>query len=212
MFARHAIRWQVPFLAVGMLMSACTYGPEEMRSTIGQIVRIADSPEALVVVAFERFRPPVGLSAFPDGGKARVLERWARLYLIDASQRTAVLLTEQAPADSLWESFSLSLRGLEGDSAAYVQMTGCPRRGQCYPGVSRSVGLRITRRGQVTSVPETPTGVGLPGVMPARAPGEAHYVRFGRKAGFITARFVDGGPWLPIFELGERGDLVAVGG
>ena len=154
------------------MATSCAYGPEEERVVLGQILGVGDSYQALVVTHYERFRRPTGLAAFPDGGKSRVLERRARLYLVDAAAHTASVLTERAAPDSLWESFSLSVRGLIGDTVSYVELTGCPRDGPCYPGLRRSLKLRVSMSGEVQAVAEIPTDARLPGVMLARREGE----------------------------------------
>ncbi len=198
-------------VALVALASACTYGPPETRSVIGQVVRVGDSHQALVVISYERARPPRGPSTFPDGGKTKVLERRGRLYLVDASRRTVSLLMDRAAPDSLWQSFRLSVRGLDGDSAAYVQMTGCPRGGECHPDLSRSATFRVTRRGDVDSVRDVPAGAGLPGVMLARRPGEGSYVRFGTDGAFVTARLGERAPWTHVFVVDDDGTLSPVG-
>ena len=199
----------IPVLFAG---TACTYGPEEERVVLGQIVGVGDSYEALVVTQYERFRQPTGLSAFPDGGKSRVLERRARLYLVDASIRSVTLLTEQAAPDSLWESFAVWIQGLEGDTASYLHLTGCARNGECYPGIQNSLSLRVSRRGQVRVVAEIPVGARLPGVILARREGEEHYVRFSSDGTTVTARFQEDAPFEPLLRMGEDGSLAAIGG
>lgn len=194
-----------------LLVTCCTYGPEEERVSLGQIVGVGDSYQALIVTQYERFRPPTGLAAFPDGGKSRVVERRARLYLVDASKRSVSLLTEQAAPDSLWESFSLSVRGLMGDTVSYLHLSGCPKNGECYPGLRRSLNLRVTRAGQVEAVAEIPAAARLPGVMLARREGEEHYVRFSSDGNIVTARFEEGGSYEPLLEVGVDGSLAAIG-
>lgn len=194
-----------------VLATACTYGPEEERVVLGQIVGVGDSYEALVVIQYERFRPPTGLTAFPDGGKARILERWARLYSLDASERSASLLTEQAAPDSLWESFSVSVQGLAGDSISYLRLTGCPRNGECHPRLQNSLLLSVSREGSVRAVADIPSDALLPGVMLARRPGEEHYVRFSSEGSTITARFEKHGPFAPLMRLGSDGSLTTIG-
>ena len=178
---------------------------------LGQIVRVGDSYQALVVTQYERFRSPTGLTAFPDGGRARVLERQARLYLVDASQRSVSVLTSQAAPDSVWESFSLSVRGLEGDTIAYVQLTGCPKNGECFPGLLRSLTLRVSMAGQVQAVREIPADVRLPGLMLARRLGEEHYVRFSSDGDIVTARFEEDAPYEPLLEVQPDGSLRTIG-
>ena len=192
--------------------SSCTYGPEEERVIIQQIVRVEESYQALVTVQYERFERPTALSAFPDGGKSRVQERLARLYLVDALGRGVSALVVQAAPDSLWESFRAGVVGLEEDRVAYFQSIGCPRGGECYPELSNTRTLRVTLEGSVRRVPEPPASASLPGVMLARRPGEDRFVRFSTEGNVVTARFEEGGAFEPIFEVQEDGSLVAIGG
>jgi len=193
-----------------LMATACSYGPEEERVVLGQIIGVGDSYQALIATHYERFRSPTGLAAFPDGGKSRVLERRARLYLVNASARTASLLTEQVPPDSLWESFSLSIRGLVEDTLSYVTLTGCPRNGGCYPELRKSLTLRVSMSGEVQRVEDVPTNARLPGVMLARREGEEHYVRFGSDGRTITARFEEDAVYEPLLRVGADGSLTPI--
>lgn len=198
-------------LLVYLLVTACTYGPEEERATISQIVRVGDSYRALIVIQYERFQQATGLTAFPDGGKARVLERRARVYLIDASQFSASMLTEQAAPDSLWESFSMSVRGLVEDTVSYLYLTGCPRRGECHPELRNSANLRLSMDGNVEVVAEIPGDARLPGVMLARREGEQHYVRFSTSGNTVTARFEEDATFEARWEVASDGSLLPIG-
>ena len=195
---------------VCILNTACTYGPEQEAARVGQIVRLGDSYRALVVVQHDRFRRPTGLSSFPDGGRWRYLERRALQYLVDASTSTVVTLAQQTAADSLWESYSVGVSGLEGDSVAYLTVTGCRKDGECHPALRRAVHLRLSMRGDLQSVAGKPAGAALPGVMLARRPGEQHYVRFGTDGAVVTARLEDDGPYQRLFRLWDDGRLTAI--
>lgn len=186
---------------------ACTYGPVEDLTRVEQIVALGDSFKALVVIRHDRYRRPTGLSAFPDGGKWRYEERQATNYLIDAAQRTVVELLGLEAPDSLWESFSAGVRGLEGDSVAYVALTGCPRGGQCYPELGKTALLRLSTTGEVRPVVEMPASARLPGIMLARRSGERNYVRYSQDNEFVTARFEEDGPYRPIFRVTPAGVL-----
>ena len=195
-----------------LLAATCTYAPEERRVVIEQIVRVGESYHGLVTVVAERFQRPTGLAAFPDGGKARVHERVATLYLVDASTRTHSTLTIQPAADSLWESFSARVAGLEADTVAYFRMTGCPRNGECHPRLQVVRTLRVTMTGEVQVVEGIPDDATLPGVMLARREGEDRFVRFGTDGHVVRARFDENGPFEPLFEVRADGSLSGIGG
>lgn len=198
-------------LCAALVGASCTYGPEEERVVLGQVVSIGDSYQALIVTHYERSRQPTGVAAFPDGGKLKVLARRARLYLVDASERTASMLTEQAAPDSLWESFSLTVRGLVGDTASYVTLTGCPRNGECRPELRKTLALRVSMSGEVQAVDDIPTNARLPGVMLARREGEEDYVRFSVNDGTVTARFEEDAAYEPLLRIGADGSLIPIG-
>ena len=178
---------------------------------LGQIIGVGDSYQALIVTHYERFRRPTGVAAFPDGGKSRVLERRARLYLVNASERTVSMLTEQVAPDNLWESFSLSVRGLVGDTVSYVTLTGCPRNGECHPELRNSHRLRVSMSGEVQVVADVPANARLPGVVLARRQGEEHYVRFSSDQETVTARFEEDAAYEPLLQVGADGSLTPVG-
>ncbi len=173
---------------------------------------MGDSYQALVAIHYQRLRPPTGLSAFPDGGKPRILEQVARLYLVDASERAVSALTLQVAPDSLWESFSASVRGVLGDTTAFLQLTGCPRNGECYAPLRKALTLRVSTKGEVRVVRDVPPDATLPGVMLARRQGEQQYVRFSTGGSVVLARFEEGGPPEPVFEVVGDGRLVGIGG
>ncbi len=209
-------RWARPLtqLLLGLvvlLASACTYALEEQRVVIEQVVRVGESYHGLVTVRYERFQRPTGLAAFPDGGKVRVHEQVATLYLIDAFSRSFSLLTSQPAPDSLWESFGAQVAGLDADSVAYFRMTGCPRNGECYPPLQNIRILRVTMNGQVQASERVPDNATLPGVMLARRPGEDRFVRFSTDGNVVTARFEEGGPFEPLFVVQNDGSLAVVG-
>mgnify|MGYP001546751339 FL=1 len=200
-----------PACLLGILITACTYGPQQEAARVGQIVQLGDSYRALIVVQHDRFRRPTGLSSFPDGGRLRYVERRALQYLVDASTSTVIPLAQQTAADSLWESFSVGVAGLDGDSVAYLTMTGCRRDGECHPALRRTMTLRLSMHGDVQSVESKPDGASLPGVMLARRSGEQHYVRFTTAGAFVTARFEEDGPYRILFRLEDDGRLTAAG-
>lgn len=206
----------MPFMPVRLLLLltilvvGCTYGPPEERVVVEQVVRLGDSFEALVIVRYDTFRRPTGLSAFPDGGKARFIERGAATHWVDASDEETRLLLRTEATDEVWESHGAGIAGLEGDTVAYLQLTGCPRGGECYPGLDRSAVFRLSLDGDATPLDSVPAGTGLPGTMGARRPGEVSYVRFGTRADTVTARFEEGGEARALFVAKADGSLVRI--
>ncbi|MDH3423149.1 MAG: hypothetical protein OEN00_09150 [Gemmatimonadota bacterium] len=199
-------------LGLVALVSGCTYGPVEERAVIAQLLRLGESYQAIAVVQHDVFQRPTGLSAFPDGGRWRYLERRGIEYLVDSESREIRELASQDAPDELWESFAVHVAGLDGDTVAYLRLTGCPRRGECYPGLQQQRVLRLSTVGGVRPTPELPPGIRLPGVMAARRPGELSYVRFGIAGDTITARFDENGTAERLFRIETNGSAVVIGG
>ena len=200
------------FLALLAIHSlGCTYGPEERAATVEQVVRIDDSYLAIVVVRHDTFRRPTGLAAFPDGGAVQYLRRGAAQYLVDARGRSLRPLARQDAPDEVWVSFQAWIAGMVGDSVAYLRLTGCPRGGECYPGLDESIVYRLPLNGSTTRVPAVPPDASLPGGMAARRPGERSFVRFGTRRDTVAARFEEDGPLEPLFVAGPDGSLRVLG-
>ena len=188
------------------MATGCTYGPVEERATVEQIVRLGDSYRAIAVIRHSVFQQPTGLSTFPDGGRWRFHEQRAFEFLLDVEACTTELLASQEAPDSLWQSFDAHIAGVEGDSVVYVRLTGCPRKGDCYPPAGQEV-IRLSRDGTTRPAERVPPGATLPGQMAARAPGERHYIRFGTSGDTITARTEYPGPYRPMFVVGSDGSV-----
>jgi len=199
-------------LCAGLALSACTWGPEEERARIEQILALGESGLALVTVRYDRFRTPTGLSAFPDGGKARMLRRRGLQYLVDGPEGTVRSFLERDAPEELWESFSMRVVALDGDSVAYVQLSGCPRGGECWGDLQDRSLLRVSVEGSVTAVDDVPEGAGLPGTMLARRPGELRYVRWSTNGDTVTVRRAEDGPYVPAFVVSPDGGLAPIGG
>lgn len=193
-------------------MSACTYGPPRERSVTGQIVKLGDSYAALVLINHERLREPTGLSAFPDGGKARILEKRATIYHVDATPAKASRVAGFKATDDRWESFSVWVAGIDEDGTVHVRQNGCPRGQACGPDRIRSTYWRLHLDGRLEPIPELPPTARLPGVMLARRPGERNYVRFSTSGDTITARFDEGGSPEPVFSVAPDGSLHPIPG
>jgi len=198
------------FVALVAAAAGCTYGPEEQVASVSQIVRLGDSFHALVVVQHDTYRRPAGLNTFPDGGRWKYVQRGAAQYLIDARALEVVPLARQPAPENVWESFSAWIVGLDGDSVAYLRLTGCPRGGQCYPLLQESVAYRLSARGELRPIESVPPSTGLPGQMAARRPGEQNYVRFSTQRDTVMARFVEDGLAEALFVARTDGTLSPV--
>jgi hypothetical protein len=190
--------------------AGCSYGPEEELVRLEQIVAYPDSYLAIASVRYDRFRTPTGLNAFPDGGKALVLERRGVHYLLDGRARTVRLLLDRDAPDELWESFHSRVAALEGDSVVYLSMTGCPRGGECWGDLVGQRFHRMELAGEPVGVDRVPDGLGLPGEMLARRQGEVNFIRWSQDWDSVTVRLVDDGPFEPAFVFVDGGGLTPI--
>jgi hypothetical protein len=201
------------FACMVLAVTSCTYGPAEEDARITHLIRLGDSYRAVVMVQQEALQRPTGsLNTFPNGGRPRFLERRVFQVLIDAREGSAVRLASQEAPDSLWESFAAYVAGVEGDSAVYVRLVGCPRGPECHDALQKTARFRLTVSGRVTPVQSVPSDAPLPGSMGSRAPGERNYVRFGTSGDTITVKLEEGGPYGPMFVLRRDGSVTTIGG
>lgn len=202
---------RIPFVTcVVLAVASCSWGPVEEEARITHLVRLGDSYRAVLLIRHEVFQRPTGsLNTFPNGGTLRFLERRASQFLLDAREGTAVPLESREAPDSLWESFAAYVGGVEGDSAVYIRLTGCPRGGECHDALQKTALFRLTVAGRVSPARRVPSDAPLPGSMIARAPGERNYVRFGTWGDTVTARFEEGAPYRPLFVVHPGGSVTA---
>ena len=87
------IAWphRVTGAVTALVIAACTYGVPEVRVTITNHVMAPSGARVAFAVHAIRSRAPTGLSAFPDGGVALVLNEGAAIYVCD----TATLKVER---------------------------------------------------------------------------------------------------------------------
>ena len=199
-----------PRFALGLLLllSACTYGPEEDDARIEQVLRLGDSTEGVAVVWHQVFRPPTGISTFPDGGRPKILGQRAMLFRLDVSTRTATrILTQEAP-DEHGQAFDLRVVGLTSPDTLYLSLTGTsPVEGHDLGAPARRSFVRMAPDGILEPVDAVPDDASLPGRMMARAPGEKNYVRFSTRRDTIVVKTEDDGPYRAMFLMNSKGVL-----
>ena len=193
-----------------LVVAACTYGPPEERATVEQVVRIGDSDRALVLVRHDVVRQPTGLSAFPDGGRWRFDARASIQYLVEARTRGIRMLARQDAPLPLWESFDVHVVGVEGDTVAWLRLTGCPRGGECHGDLQRSLAYRLSLSGGAMPVEAVPPDARLPPQRLGRRIDEADYVRFTTRGDTVAARFTEGEEPEPLVRVEPDGSLVRI--
>lgn len=208
----------LPLLAVALSVAGCTYGPPEERHRVESVFRVPDTHRVLVAVSHVRYRPPTGLSRFPNGGVPRYLEKKVTVHAGDVSvPRVTTLDTLPAP-QSVWQGLDVGFTGWDGRHA-YLQLHGCPagrdgcfgRSGDSIVSVSRGVPFRVRPDAPPEPVDAVPEAAGLPGQSLAPMPGERNYTRVrSRLAEGVEARTEPGGPYRLVYRLGDDGSLEAV--
>jgi hypothetical protein len=158
------------------LTASCTYGPPEDRA-VAHALRVPDTRTFLLSVHHERFRPPTGLSAFPDGGTTRTLLHELRFYRADAESGTARLWASMPAPRRLWSAFSVSMVGAAPDTL-YAALSGCPGN-ECWGDLRERVLYRVTAEGAALEVDSVPVRHRPGGGMEAPRPGEVNYMRIG---------------------------------
>jgi hypothetical protein len=160
----------VGLVAIASLVASCTYGPAKGQAMITNVAVRPGTRQFAVAVRVHVFRPPTGLSAFPDGGKPKTFEEYGLFYLCDAERRTARLLgrvdrpgeliANAEPWIAGWDEETLVVR-FSGQSGTDTHASKEP----VY--FTWTEGSRFVRKDLVPSVSgQTSAGInGLPGPM-----------------------------------------------
>jgi hypothetical protein len=147
-------------LAAILAIPACTYGPPHLDTKIENHAISPDSQLAAYAVHSIVRRPPTGLSAWPDGGVAKVLAEAGAVYVCDAKNSTIRRLWRGDRPDSIRSAFSIWLGPWTTDGI-YFSL-----RGEATPtttGSSVRLQYRINPRGGLDSgVVEPPLGAATP--------------------------------------------------
>lgn len=104
----------VPLLAVALSVAGCTYGPPEERHRVASVFRLPDTHRVLVAVSHVRYRPPTGLSRYPDGGIPRYLRKRVVVYSGDVSVPRLTTLDTLAIPRSVWQGLDVDFVGRDG--------------------------------------------------------------------------------------------------
>lgn len=195
-------------IAVLVLLAGCTYGPPEERAYIENVAIRPGSYQFAVAVLYTRFRPPTGISAFPDGGKPRYLEKSAAVYLVDASTDEIVEIARLQAPEQLQSSFGVHLVGWKG-ARLYVQLSGCPGP-ECYGDLRRFQHFELVPGEEPVPIDARPESTDpVPGRL-SRAPGEETYLRASTGARAIGVRTDDSEPFVDRYVIRNSGELVVM--
>lgn len=168
--------WWIALAASLVAIGACTHGPPEDRS-VAYAARIPYGRELVVVVHHERLRPATGLSAFPDGGVARILLQEVRVYWANASTGELREWAHLELPKSFWSATRVGVAGVAADTV-YMVVSGCadsPCPGDHW---DRRI-YRVTSGSTVAVVEQVPRHHLRPGGSVAPMERETAYLRVG---------------------------------
>jgi hypothetical protein len=196
---------RLALVLAAILTAGCTYGPPEDRVNVQNVALRPDGSRIAVIVRYRRTQPPTGLSAFPDGGVARVLAQRADLYVVDLRSRTLAYRGEvPAPPDHS-VSFSPWLMGWDSDTV-YFKITGCPGSpgAECYGSLVRTSVYALSATGQLAPAGSSPTPV-----LVSTRSSASEYLIVGVEPYRVSIGVRLGAPRTPLMRfVGERLELV----
>ncbi|MGM0569276.1 hypothetical protein [Marinobacter sp.] len=192
-------------VAVFILVSSCTYGPEEERAYIENIAVRPESFQFAVAVHYVRFRPATGINAFPNGGIPQYLEPTALVYLVDVSTDENVEIARIPVPEQLKKSFSAHLTGWKGDRV-YIQLSGCPGA-ECYGDLLQFRHYELSTEAPPRRIESRPKDIDRAPGMLSRAPGEDIYMRVSAGSRIISVRTDDSEPFIDHYMIEDSGEL-----
>jgi hypothetical protein len=181
-------------VALIVACSGCTYGPVQETARAWTAEERLNAHQFAVVVSWQRFRDPTGLSRFPDGGSRRILEEAALFYVCDVDSVSARPLARIERPQGMESGFESSILGWDGD-VFYAVLTG--RRYSWRRGAVGPMNRRYYRHRE----PES--GVLLPG--------ETRFLRVSTGPDGIDVRLNERGSYVRMFRVNHDGTIVPVG-
>ncbi len=111
-------------LTATLLLASCSYGAARTHVEIHNAAAEPGTHRFAVAVEYRLVRDPTGfLSTFPNGGVPRVLEREARVYMVDIDDEMIVLAAQLADFADIPHPKRVGIRGWENGSV-YVTLFG----------------------------------------------------------------------------------------
>lgn len=197
------------FPIVFISLAGCTYGPEQERARIENVAGKPGSYQFAVAVHYERFRPPTGLSSFPDGGKVKIIEQTAIIYKVDVGNREVVEIVHFDVPESLQSGFGVHVNGWSGNSVVFT-LSGCAGP-ECHGDLRRRRHFEASPDHPLRELDEIPRSLEKLPRMLARAPGETHYMRISHGTREIRFRTVENASFEAGYRLGDTGRLTGIG-
>jgi hypothetical protein len=110
--------------ALMFVLTGCTYGPVHTAVELGNSVARPGTHVFAMATIWKRERNPESfLATFPDGGKKIVVEREARIYVIDVARRHIVRVAQVPDFAGIPKPKSVHIEGWHGDHL-YIRLFG----------------------------------------------------------------------------------------
>ena len=183
---------------------ACGHGEPVERASIQNVAVQPGTNLLAALVKYERFRPPTGLSAFPDGGVPQVLELRADLYRLDAASAAVLGRTSIQASSRNRVAFEPWIAGWQDDTL-YLSIRGCPGKpgDECYGRLVQRSLYRIGPDGAAVEISRFP-----PLVLSSVSEQAARFLGASRDSRTISIATHREGPYRPTFRI-EDTRLVA---
>lgn len=111
-------------LVLASAFMSCTYGPSKISVEISNLVARPNSHVFAIGSIWKRERDPQGfLATFPDGGKKKVLELEARVYVVDVGTREITSIVQIREFPDIPRLKSVHIEGWKGEHL-YVRLFG----------------------------------------------------------------------------------------
>jgi hypothetical protein len=193
------------------MSSSCTYGPAQDAARTWAAEERFNTHTFAVVVDWQRYQDPTGLSQFPDGGSRRVLEEAAVFYVCDADSVSARPLVRIVRPEGMESAFEGWILGWDGN-AFYAVLSGRRhswRRGSVGP-VNRRY-YRITLDGTFAKLERPPESLKREPETGVALPGETRFLRVSTGPDGIDVRLNERGSYVRMFRVIPDGKIVPVG-
>lgn len=195
-------------IAALMLVASCTYGPQEERAFIGNVLVRPGTFQFAVAVGYARFQPPTGINAFPNGGIPYYLKQSAIVYLVDVSTNEILEIARIEAPEQLQTSFNVHLTGWK-EGRVFIQLSGCPTT-ECYGDLLQFRHFELSSETTPSRMGSRPKNTDyVPGML-SRAPGEDVYMRVSAGSRVISVRTDDSEPFVDRYMIKNSGELVEI--
>jgi len=195
-------------LVLVAFIPACTYGPAQEHTRVENVDERFNTHTFAAALNWQRFRPPTGLSQFPDGGSRLVLGEAALFYVCDVDSASARLLARIPRPKEMESGFAPWIVGW-GNDCVYAKLTG--RRHSWRRGAIGDLNLwlyKIGLDGSCSRVQALPDSVRLGVQTGIYLPGETTFLRVGAAHDGIEVLLEPGGPRTRLFAVNQaRGTL-----